>query len=64
MKKKLLFILLSACFALGLCGCGGAGTDEAKLTADCQNGNFVGEVDRQMSLPLKEFHMLNHLREI
>ena len=47
MKKKLLFILLSACFALGLCGCGGAGTDEAKLTADCQNGNFVGEVDKE-----------------
>ncbi len=47
MKKKLLTVLLSACFLLGMAGCSGDGTDEANLTADCSNGNFVGAVDEE-----------------
>lgn len=40
MKKKLLVMMMSAIFMLSLAGCGSA--DEASVTADCLNGNFVG----------------------
>lgn len=47
MKKKLLIALLSACFMLGMAGCGGSDVDEAAITADCSNGNFVGQMDEE-----------------
>lgn len=47
MKKKLLIALLSACFLLGMAGCGGNDVDEAAITADCSNGNFVGQMDEE-----------------
>ena len=49
MKKKILPVLFSAMLAftlsIGLSGCGNSETDEASMTADCANGNFVGAVD-------------------
>lgn len=47
MKKKLLIALLSACFMLGMAGCGGSDVDEAAITVDCSNGNFVGQMDEE-----------------
>lgn len=44
MKKKLFALILMACMALAFSGCGGA-DDADDPVADCQNGNFVGQVE-------------------
>ena len=40
MKKKLLIAIILVCFVLGVTGCG---TNDEEVTADCQNGKFVGQ---------------------